>query len=141
MGYEYFEVTAEVGIRAWGATIEASFVEAARALFALMVDISQVRAQRSITLDITAETCELLLADWLNQLILARDRDGLVFSAFIVTITHQESSWCLKAEARGERLDRARHDPRIEVKAATYHGLSIRNVESRGVEVECVLDI
>lgn len=141
MGYEYFEVTAEVGIRAWGDTLERAFAEAARALFELMVNTQSVRPQRSVNISHSAETLELLVADWLNQLILARDRDGLVFSEFRTAIASRNSGFRLSGEARGEPLDRARHDPRIDVKAATYHGLKVHRRVDQSVEIECVLDI
>ncbi|MCS6937363.1 MAG: archease [Candidatus Bipolaricaulota bacterium] len=140
MGYEYFEVTAEVGIRAWGKTLEESFVEAARALFELMVDTSKVHPQRAVSVALCAESLEVLLADWLNRLILERDRTGCVFSEFRVTIALQAQGATLTGEAWGEPLDRARHDPRIDVKAATYHHLRVLQ-QPDGVQVECVLDI
>lgn len=140
MGYEYFEVTAEVGIRAWGRTLEESFVEAARALFALMVETAAVRPQRTVTTELQAESQETLLADWLNRLILERDRTGCVFSEFRVKIVPQGQGFVLTGEARGEPLDRSRHDPRIDVKAVTYNNLRVLR-QPDGVLVECVLDI
>ncbi|MCS6903300.1 MAG: archease [Candidatus Bipolaricaulota bacterium] len=140
MGYEYFEVTAEVGIRAWGKTLEESFAEAARALFELMVDTSRVRPQRAVSIELSAESLEVLLADWLNRLILERDRMGCVFSEFRMMIGLQAQGATLTGEALGEPLDRARHDPRIDVKAVTYHHLRVRH-QPDGVQVECVLDI
>ncbi|MCI2430285.1 archease [Candidatus Acetothermia bacterium] len=140
MGYEYFEVTAEVGIRAWGKTLEESFSEAARALFELMVDTSAVRPQSTITVELSAESLDLLLADWLNRLILERDRTGCVFSEFHVAIAPQGQGFSLRGEIRGEPLDRARHDPRIDVKAVTYNNLHVLQ-QPEGVQVKCVLDI
>jgi SHS2 domain-containing protein len=140
MGYEYFEVTAEVGIRAWGKTLEESFSEAARALFELMVDTSAVRPQSTITVELSAESLDLLLADWLNRLILERDRMGCVFSEFHVVIAPQGQGFSLRGEIRGEPLDRARHDPRIDVKAVTYNNLRVLQ-QPEGVQVKCVLDI
>lgn len=138
--FEYFEVTAEVGIRAWGRDLAEAFSEAARALFELMVDTSAVRPQKTVSVKLSTESPEILLADWLNRLILERDRTGCVFSEFSVTISTGEKGFSLAGQARGEPLDRARHDPRIDVKAVTYNSLRVLQHPGR-VQAECVLDI
>jgi len=140
MPFEYFEVTAEVGMRAWGSNLSEAFAEAARALFELMVDTAAVRPQQTLTVELSAESREVLLADWLNRLILERDRTGCVFSEFSVTISQSAEGFVLVGQARGERLDRERHDPRIDVKAVTYNNLRVLQQPDR-VCVECVLDI
>jgi SHS2 domain-containing protein len=140
MPFEYFEVTAEVGIRAWGKSLEEAFAEAARALFELMVDTHAVRPHRALSVTVSAESLELLLADWLNRLILERDRTGCVFSEFRVQILSQGRGFSLTGEITGEPLDRSRHDPRIDVKAVTYNNLRVLEQPDR-TQVECVLDI
>lgn len=140
MPFEYFDVTAEVGIRAWGATVSEAWAEAARALFALMVNIDAVRPQRTIPVELRAESLELLLADWLNRLVLERDRTGCVFSEFRVDIRPHTNGFILQGEIAGEPLDRMRHEPRIDVKAVTYHHLRVLQQPGR-IQVECVLDI
>jgi SHS2 domain-containing protein len=140
MPFEYFEVTAEVGIRAWGKDLAEAFCEAARALFELMVDTAAVRPHQTLTVELSAESKEMLLADWLNRLILERDRTGYVFSEFSVKISQSAEGFVLNGQARGERLDRERHDPRIDVKAVTYNHLRVIQ-KPDGVSVECVLDI
>ncbi|GBC76327.1 Protein archease [bacterium HR07] len=140
MPFEYFEVTAEVGIRAWGSTLSEAFAEAARALFELMVDTRSVRPQKTLSLELSAESLEVLVADWLNRLILERDRTGCVFSEFHVAVTPHKQGFTLIGEICGEPLDRARHDPRIDVKAVTYNHLRVLQQPDR-VQVECVLDI
>jgi SHS2 domain-containing protein len=138
--FEYFEVTAEIGIRAWGQSLAEALAEAARALFALMVDTAAVHAKRTIPIKLSAESPEILLADWLNRLILERDRTGCVFSGFRVAITPQAKGLLLVGQASGEPLDRERHDPRIDVKAVTYNDLQVLQQDNR-VQVKCVLDI
>lgn len=140
MPFEYFEVTAEVGIRAWGKSLSEAFSEAARALFELMVDTKSVRPQQTIFVTVSAESLELLLADWLNRLILERDRTGCVFSDFRIAITSQGQGFALTGEIAGEPLDRSRHDPRIDVKAVTYNNLRVLQQPER-IQIECVLDI
>lgn len=140
MPFEYFEVTAEVGIRAWGESLSEAFVQAACALFELMVDTQAVRPRHVVSVELSAESPELLLADWLNRLILERDRTGCVFSEFRIAVTSQGRGCALMGEIAGEPLDRSRHDPRVDVKAVTYNNLCVLQQPER-VQVECVLDI
>jgi len=41
---------------------------------------------------------------------------------------------------RGEQFDRQRHTSRLVVKAATYHGLSVRRLDDRW-EATLILDV
>jgi SHS2 domain-containing protein len=141
MPYEYFEVTAEMGIRAWANSLNEVFVESARALFGLMIDIQAVqpiRSSQQIVLEST--TLETLLADWLNQLIVERDRAGLVFSQFEVRLFQVNQAWQLTGCAMGEVFDRSRHDPRSDIKAVTYNNLACE-ARDNFYFAECVLDI
>ncbi len=140
MPYEYFEVTAEVGLRAWGGSYEEAFSEGARGLFELMINTQAVQTVHTPLLQVRAESIELLFADWLNLLIVERDRSGLVFSDFKIKIIRQRDHWELSGLAGGEPLDRQRHDPRIDVKAVTYHQLR-SDVRAGVFTMECVLDI
>jgi SHS2 domain-containing protein len=46
----YFEHDADIGVIGYGATIEEAFEAAARATFAIMTDIGQVRDLESVTI-------------------------------------------------------------------------------------------
>lgn len=140
MPFEYFEVTAEVGIRAQGSSYEQAFSEAAKALFDLMVDISKVYTLETKIIRARSESLAVLLADWLNQLIVERDRSGLVFAEFGVVLNETAQGWEIEGQAKGEPLDRERHDPRIDVKAVTYNGLNCYE-QAEIYIVECVLDV
>jgi len=141
MPYEYFEVTAEIGVRAWENSTEMAFIEAARALFDLMVDINKVQPLHvSALIQLESDLQEILLADWLNQLIVERDRKGMVFSQFEIFLESTNTSWKLIGFAKGEKFDRLRHDSRTDVKAVTYNNLVCKQ-EGKLAYVECVLDI
>jgi SHS2 domain-containing protein len=114
MPFEYFEVTAEVGIRAWGKDLAEAFCEAARALFELMVDTAAVRPHQTLTVELSAESKEMLLADWLNRLILERDRTGYASSQnFSVKISRSAEGFVLSGaspwRAIGSRAPRPTH--------------------------------
>lgn len=140
MGFEYWEVTAEVGILATGRTPEEVFEEGAKALFNLMVDIKAVRPEQAVAVRVSAEALDLLFADWLNRLIIEKDKTGLVFSQFHVKIEKRDKEYQLLGQVLGEPLEVKRHETGIEVKAATYNQLSFEEINGE-YRARCVLDV
>ncbi|OGF57654.1 MAG: hypothetical protein A2Z21_02785, partial [Candidatus Fraserbacteria bacterium RBG_16_55_9] len=124
-----------------GETLEEAFAEGARALFNLMVDLTQISPHESIEISCRAENLETLFVEWLNALIVQKDALGMVFSRFEIThLRKAPEGYLLKARAGGEPLDPLRHDSRVDVKAATYAGLKCEKI-TEGYQVECVVDI
>jgi SHS2 domain-containing protein len=135
--YEYFEHTADLGIRVRAADLNALFADAATALFAAVVDgLDTVRPTQAVEIAIDGADLEYLLFDWLRELLFRLDADHLLLSQFDVAV----SETGLKATARGERIDPVRHVLSHEVKAITYHGLRVER-EDGGWIAEVIVDI
>lgn len=140
MAFEYLDSIADAAIRASGETLSEAFCEAARAMFNLMVDIDSVEPKEEAEVRVSARTPDLLLVEWLGQLLSLKDLRGLIFSQFSASIEQQYDSVVLIGSARGEPIDRSRHELRSEVKGVTYSGLHVRK-ENDLFSVECVLDV
>jgi SHS2 domain-containing protein len=134
--YETFEHEADVGIRGFGGSPEEAFQNAAVALYSVMVNIHTVEPKEERTVTVTAPDRELLLVEWLNALLSLSDIERMVFAKFEVAIEGTQ----LTGTARGESLDRVRHEPHVEVKGATYHMLSVTEREGR-YTAQCVVDV
>jgi SHS2 domain-containing protein len=135
--HETFEHTADLGLRIRAADLDALFAEAAQALFSAIVEnLATVRPERAVEVRLQDEDRELLLFDWLKELLFHFDAEHLLFGRFEVKI-HGAT---LIATAWGEPLDRGRHTLEHEVKAITYHGLSVAKVQD-GWEAEVIVDI
>jgi SHS2 domain-containing protein len=135
--YEYFEHTADLGIRVRAADLNGLFAEAATALFAAVVDgLDTVRLTQQVEITVEGTDREYLLFDWLRELLFRLDADHLLLASFDVKVT--ESG--LKASAWGEPIDPARHVLSHEVKAITYHGLRVEQ-EDGGWIAEVIVDI
>ncbi len=135
-GYELFEHTAEMGVRAWAPTLSGAFAEIARGMFAVIVDLEAVRERLTKRIEVSAEDAPELVVRWLNEFVFVLETERLVFSRFDV---ERFERWSLAATAHGERLDPARHEPRAEVKSATYHRLEVE--EGPPGRIQVVLDI
>lgn len=136
-GFELTEHTADVGIHAWAATEAGVFEQAALALCSLLCDPATVEPRKAVGLEAEAPLHDLLLVAWLNELVYRFEADGLVFHSFAIDVLGART---LGATAFGEPIDPARHTVRAAVKAATYHGLSLRE-EGNGWEGTVILDV
>jgi SHS2 domain-containing protein len=137
MTYETFEHTADLGLRVRADNFDALFVDAARGLFSLIVaDPASVRPTESVPITIAAEAPELLLFDWLNELLYLYEVRHLLLGRFDVTVGETG----LQATAFGEPIDPARHVLDHEVKAITYHGLKVERENGRWL-AEVIVDI
>jgi SHS2 domain-containing protein len=135
--YEIIEHTADIGIRVKGKEMEDLFTGTALAMFDIIAE--EITSTPSFTEKVVilkkADTPEDLLAYWLNELLSLSALKGVVFFNFkIEYLTEKE----IKAVVVGRPVS----DYRImtEIKAATYHGLTVRQTQS-GWETEVIFDV
>lgn len=134
MKYEFIEHTADIGIKAYGKTLDESFANAALAMFEVMTDISKVKPVGEYEVRVKADNLENLLVDWLGELLFIHETQDVLLSEFDVKI----DDLSLDARVRGETLDRERHELKDDVKAITYHMLEVNEKEGF---VKVLLDI
>ncbi|HBI44781.1 MAG TPA: protein archease [Planctomycetales bacterium] len=134
---EFFEHTADLGLRARAADLDDLFAEAARALFSAVVeDMGTVVASQRMVIRIPGADKEFLLFDWLKALLYHFDAEHLLFSRFEVKVGADG----LEGAAWGELMDPARHEMNHEVKAITLHGLKVEQ-SAEGWLAEVIVDI
>ena len=134
--FEIVDHTADVGIIAYGADIRQAFANAAKALFSLITELENVEEALHRDIELTATDQESLLVEWLNELIYLFDTENVIFKRFdIVQLDRTQ----LKARIYGEKVDRAKHEIKTGVKAATYHMLKVDKDD--GCKVQVIFDI
>ena len=134
MRYEELDHTADAGIRAYGATLEDLFENAAAGLFSLITDLEKVRAVGEVKVRVQADDLGSLMVNWLSELLFLHETQRLLLCEFDVAL----DGLTLGAHARGERIDKRRHTLNLVVKAVTYHGLKVD--PTKGV-AEVIFDI
>jgi len=135
--WQHFAHGADIGVRGCGATPAAAFGQAATALTAVVTDPSRVRCVESVRIHCSAPDLELLFYEWLNSLVFHMATRRLLLADFRVHIAGTE----LEAEARGEPVDVARHEPAVEVKGATFTELAVRRESDGRWCAQCVIDV
>jgi SHS2 domain-containing protein len=129
---------ADIAFEAKSGTVSGLFESCALAVTDIMVDPTTLRSRTSKTFDVESEDPDRLLYDFLTELIIAKDVDSLLFKTFDVKVS--PGGKALRAVAKGEPIDRARHSLRNDVKAVTMHLFGIKK-EGRVWKATVVLDI
>jgi SHS2 domain-containing protein len=137
--FEHLDHTADVALRGIGATVGEAFSEAARGLFALMVDLDAVRETKQVRVSVQATSLDLLLVAWLSRLLAEKDLLGLALCRFAVRIERGAAGMQLVGRGWGEPLDTVRHGAGLEVKGVSYAGLQVWEEDGRWT-AQCVVD-
>jgi SHS2 domain-containing protein len=151
-GHEFLEHTADIGIRAWGATREEAFQEAGWGLAELLGiagpanggttggGVPETRAPQSpgrrVEIHLPDGDDGGLLVDFLNELLAIHETEGVAFAAIDV---HAVGPQGLRATLEVIPADQQRET--TGVKAATYHQLLVRERSDGEVEVHAFLDV
>jgi SHS2 domain-containing protein len=135
--YEVFEHTADIGLHAYGETLPALFVNAARGMESLLVPPEQVRVVTSREIAVKGRDPISLLIAWLNELIFLFDSEYLLFRDFeIATLTDT----VLTGRASGEPYDGQRHELGSAIKAATWHEAAVTQ-DKEGYQARIIFDL
>lgn len=135
--WETFPHGADVGVRGIAPSREGAFAMAATALTAVVTDPARVLPRRRVTLAARGSDDGALLVDFLNTVIFELSAHGLLFDHYSVAIDGRH----LTAQATGEPLDVARHQPSVEPKGATYTELQVAQGTDGTWVAQCVIDV
>lgn len=144
--YEILEHTADIGLKVAGDDLEQLFIRTAEAMFEVMVD-SKPNLIPSITVPINIQTNtppsgnlkphEHLLVKWLQELLYIFETRHLVLSHFYIDSLSEDA---LEGSAKGLKFDRNRHKQKCQIKAVTYHQLSVEK-KADGWQAQVIFDI
>lgn len=134
--FEVIDHTADIGIIARGDSVEDVFISAAYGMLSLIVDLDNVNEMEIQEITVVAPDQEELLVTWLNELLYLFDAENLIFSRFEIIRLSMDK---LEAVVYGEKVDPARHNLKIHIKAATYHMLKLSSQD--GFRAQIILDV
>jgi SHS2 domain-containing protein len=135
--YEFFDHTADLGIRVRAATLNELFADAGRGLMAAIVEnLEAVVPSDSELISISGTDRVDLMFDWLREILIRFETERKLWSSFHVEVTDSG----LMATLGGEPWDPDRHLLSHEVKAITYHGLVVEQTDD-GWLTEIIVDI
>ncbi|MBM3774476.1 MAG: archease [Acidobacteria bacterium] len=118
--FEILEHPADIGFRAFGASEAELFENAALALLSIGWELEGIEPLEQYPLSASASDLELLLVNWLNEVLYLTDGKRIAVRQCRVNAIN---STHVSGLALGEPRDPDRHRARIVVKAVTYHQL------------------
>ena len=123
--HEFFSHTGDIGVRIWAGTAEGLFAAAVQAFADTITDAAAVRAIDAAALTLRAPGLDLLLHDFLGELLFDFDaRQRLVARAEVV-LEQEAGGWVLTATTRGETMVEGHHAIKVLIKGITYHALDV----------------
>lgn len=137
MFYQPIPHTADIGFKVWGQTLEELFENAARAMVDNLVVLSDAKPDKTIFVQLTAESREELLVKWLEEILYHFETESFVGIDFNVTRCDPAD---FKATLHGIEWDPARQPLKTQIKAVTFHELAIHKTGGQ-FEVQVILDV
>jgi SHS2 domain-containing protein len=137
MSFKILDHTADVGIEATGPTFDEALKEAARGFYSLALGDIVVIANQTKHVVVSAPDKERLVVKWLSELLYLFDSEHFIAD----TIVFQRCGhFEIEAEVSGKILNLDNLSVFREIKAVTYHQLSVKET-SNNVSITVFFDI
>jgi SHS2 domain-containing protein len=132
--FKIIDHEADIGFEIYGKTLEELFHNAAFALFSLIVEADDIKAEKGKKLEI--KDSDGLLIVFLNELLYFWETEGFIPRDLSFKIANGR----LSGKVIGGLFNPDNHIIKREIKAATYHRFSI-NEENGMLKATVILDI
>lgn len=129
---------ADCALEIHGRDLDDLFATCARALADLMVDPMTVARDVERDVRLEAGGLDLLLHEWISELIFLKDSERLVFPDAVVSV--QAEPPMLTARVTGGHIDPPRTVRRADAKALTFHQFALER-RATGWYARVVIDI
>ena len=137
--YEYFDHTADIGVRIFGATLEELFRNAAAALYGTLGQFTLQSKLVTRVLSLPAvESREELLISWLSELLFHFDARRELYRKFDFD---QLDLGGLRAHVHGAAIDLSRSKPNCELKAVTHHQAKVEWLPDGRWQATIIFDV
>src|SRR5207237_10394262 len=100
----------------------------AEGMFSLVADLSTVKPVGEVEVRLNANDIPTLFHHWLSELLYVHETQRFLFSSFDVHV----AGTALVGHARGETIDKSRHELKLAIKALTRHGLTVDRAQGFG---------
>ena len=141
--YEIIDHTADIGMKVYGRNLETLFLNAAKAMFEIMLEVIKKRpvfhkaGNVKFLLNKQGNNLEEVFVAWLSELLYLFNTEGLIMER--ADIQKLDTS-CIQSEVSGIIFDKEFHRIKTEIKAITYHELEVKETD-RGYEAQVIFDV
>jgi tRNA nucleotidyltransferase (CCA-adding enzyme) len=135
--WEHLEHGADIGVRGYGRNLAEAFTQAALSLSSVVTELNKIDLTESVAVECNAPEFDLLLVDWLNEIVFQMATRKMLFGRFDVQILDHH----LQAQLIGEKVDQGKHQPAVEIKGATFTNLKVCQAGDDEWVAQCVIDV
>jgi SHS2 domain-containing protein len=139
--FELINHTADIGIRARGATLIELFENSAKGMFHIIGGNAKIETSASLEKNIeikrTIDAFEELLVAWLSELLYIFNKEKVYFNNFEIK---SMNNYGIIAIAKGVKIDSRQAGVCKEIKAVTFHNLKIEEAVS-GFSCDIIFDV
>ncbi|MBU0470326.1 MAG: archease [Nanoarchaeota archaeon] len=137
---KFIEHTADILFQAEAPSLKELFEQCGLALEESQLELSNVSQKEEKLITGKHKDIDRLLFDFLDDLLFYKDSEQLIFSGFNVIITKKEGEYHLKCKALGEKINRKKHEEKVDVKAITMHLFEVKKIKD-GWKAQVLIDI
>jgi SHS2 domain-containing protein len=127
--YDLFDHAGNVGVALRSATLHGLFADASSAFTDSITALRVIEPKRPEEVDVDAPELDLLLVDFLSELLYRFDTRGWLTRDAELELHEKDGGWSLQGTLRGERLNPSRHAVKASIKAVTYQGLHVHQTD------------
>lgn len=122
--------TADVGIVAYGGSLQKLFAHAAEGLTYILTDTDRIEKTVTQEIELHGTDLENLLVKWLNEILYLFEVKEFLGKKFKISTLSKNY---LQSEIEGEYYKREKHIFKTEIKAVTYHQLYLKQEKGKWV--------
>jgi SHS2 domain-containing protein len=141
--YEIIEHTADLGMRVYGRDLNALFLNAAQAMFEIMVEVIKKESifhkeeRKKFLVHKQGSNIEEIFVAWLSELLYLFSIEGLIMEKADIEKLDENS---IQAEVKGRIFSPDFYRVKTEIKAVTYHELEVKQTD-QGYEAQVIFDV
>ena len=136
--YEIIDHTADLGIRAYGATLPKLFENIALGMLETIADLNSIDEKREIEINAQGDTLEDLLVAFLGELLFQHEVLEILFKRVEILQFNENN---LSAVAYGEGKNPQKHVIYTAIKNVTYHQLKVEQSADGTWETLVIFDL
>jgi SHS2 domain-containing protein len=124
--FKILDISGDIGLKAYGKSKREVFVNTAIGMYSLITNLDSIKEKKTINVSVESHSPDGLLVSWLNELIFQFDAYDFIGKKIEIK---KFSDNKITTIVTGEDFDLKRHERKLLIKAATYHGLRIEKID------------
>lgn len=133
MGYSITDKSScsDIGLTVEGDTVEELFCQSAYGIADITAEPGAIREDIELKIELEEKTVEDLYYSWLSELIYYKDADFFLPKRCEIEIELTGETCRLGARLKGDRMDRTRHELKLDIKGVTFYNFRIEKIDGR----------